>query len=107
MCVDQFLLPRWFGLDRDVARIPEWRAAATGNWPGIVAVLVAVLFGAWGLALFPGQTHEPSLGLVPVEAWLLAAALYLLLVAVVRPMPNAKALLGFARHLRREPVPTG
>jgi purine-cytosine permease-like protein len=100
MCVDQFLLPRWFGLDRSVARIPEWRAAATGNWPGIVAVLLAVLFGAWGLALFPGQTSAPSLGLVPVEAWLLAAALYLLLVAVVRPMPNAKALLGFARHLR-------
>jgi purine-cytosine permease-like protein len=100
MCVDQFLLPRWFGLDRSVARIPEWRAAATGNWPGIVAVLLAVLFGAWGLGLFPGQTSAPSLGLVPVEAWLLAAALYLLLVAVVRPMPNAKALLGFARHLR-------
>jgi purine-cytosine permease-like protein len=100
MCVDQFLLPRWFGLERSVAPIPEWRAAATGNWPGIVAVLLAVLFGAWGLALFPGQTQEPSLGLVPVEAWLLAAALYLLLVAVVRPMPNAKALLGFARHLR-------
>jgi purine-cytosine permease-like protein len=102
MCVDQFLLPRWFGLDRSVARIPEWRAAATGNWPGIVAVLLAVLFGAWGLALFPGQTTTPSLGLVPVEAWLLAAALYLLLVAVVRPMPNAKALLGFARHLRHD-----
>jgi hypothetical protein len=100
MCVDQFLLPRWFGLDRSVAPIPQWRAAAAGNWPGIVAVLVAVLFGAWGLALFPGQTTTPSLGLVPVEAWLLAAALYLLLVAAVRPMPNAKALLGFAHHLR-------
>jgi hypothetical protein len=107
MCVDQFLLPRWFGLDRSVARIPEWRAAATGNWPGIVAVLLAVLFGAWGLALFPGQTTTPSLGLVPVEAWLLAAALYLLLVAAVRSMPNAKALLGFAHHLRHhaEAVP--
>jgi purine-cytosine permease-like protein len=106
MCVDQFLLPRWFGLRRHVEPIPEWRAAATGNWPGIVAVLLAVLFGAWGLALFPGQTSAPSLGLVPVEAWLLAAALYLVLVAAVRPMPNARALLGFARHLR-EPAPTG
>jgi purine-cytosine permease-like protein len=102
MCVDQFLLPRWFGLHRGVEPIPEWRAAATGNWPGIVAVLLAVLFGAWGLALFPGQTTTPSLGLVPVEAWLLAAALYLLLVAAVRPMPNAKALLGFAHHLRHD-----
>jgi cytosine permease len=102
MCVDQFLLPRWFGLHRGVERIPEWRAAAAGNWPGIVAVLVAVLFGAWGLALFPGQTSAPSLGLVPVEAWLLAAALYLVLTAAVRSMPNAKALLGFAHHLRHD-----
>jgi purine-cytosine permease-like protein len=105
MCVDQFLLPRWLGLHRSVERIPEWRAAATGNWPGIVAVLLAVLFGAWGLALFPGQTSAPSLGLVPVEAWLLAAVLYLILVAAVRPMPNAKALLGFARHLRQAAGP--
>jgi len=105
MCVDQFLLPRWLGLYRSVERIPEWRAAATGNWPGIVAVLLAVLFGAWGLALFPGQTSAPSLGLVPVEAWLLAAVLYLILVAAVRPMPNAKALLGFARHLRQAAGP--
>jgi purine-cytosine permease-like protein len=107
MCVDQFLLPRWFGLRRGVEPIPEWRAAAAGNWPGIVAVLLAVLFGAWGLALFPGQTSAPPLGLVPVEAWLLAAALYLVLVAAVRPMANAEALLGFARHLRQEPVVTG
>jgi purine-cytosine permease-like protein len=113
MCVDQFLLPRWFGLHRGVERIPEWRAAAAGNWPGIVAVLVAVLFGAWGLALFPGQTSAPSLGLVPVEAWLLAAALYLALAAAVRSLPNAKVLLGFAHHLRHdaeaapEPRPTG
>jgi hypothetical protein len=61
-----------------------------------------VLFGAWGLALFPGQTSAPSLGLVPVEAWLLAAALYLVLTAAVWSMPNAKALLGFAHHLRHD-----
>jgi purine-cytosine permease-like protein len=103
MCVDQFLLPRWLGLRRPVEEIPEWRAAALGNWPGIVAVLVAVLFGAWGLVLFPGQTSAPSLGLVPVEAWLLAGALYLVLVAAVRRLPNAASLLGFARHLRHEP----
>jgi purine-cytosine permease-like protein len=100
MCVDQFLLPRMFGLDRPVGEIPGWRATAAGNWPGIVAVLAAVLFGAWGLVLFPGQTSAPNLGLVPVEAWLLAGVLYVLLVAVVRRLPNAPAVLGYARHLR-------
>src|SRR6266498_1905777 len=104
MCVDQFLLPRMFGLDRSVERIPEWRAAAAGNWPGIVAVLAAVLFGAWGLILFPGQTSAPSLGLVPVEAWLLAGVLYVVLVATVVRLPNAKALLGFAQPLRGGPA---
>jgi len=104
MCVDQFLLPRMFGLDRSVERIPEWRAAAAGNWPGIVAVLAAVLFGAWGLILFPGQTSAPSLGLVPVEAWLLAGVLYVVLVAAVQRLPNAKALLGFAQPLRQAPA---
>jgi hypothetical protein len=104
MCVDQFLLPRFFGLERPVERIPEWREAAPGNWPGIVAVLVAVLFGAWGLILFPGQTSAPSLGLVPVEAWLLAGVLYVVLVAAVVRLPNAKALLGFAQPLRKGPA---
>jgi cytosine permease len=104
MCVDQFLLPRLFGLERPVERIPEWRTAAAGNWPGIVAVLAAVLFGAWGLILFPGQTSAPSLGLVPVEAWLLAGVLYVVLVAAVVRLPNAKALLGFAQPLRDGPA---
>jgi len=103
MCVDQFLLPRVLGLNRSVDRIPEWRTAGAGNWPAIVAVIASVLFGAWGLMLFPGQTSAPSLGLVPVEAWLGAGVLYLVLAALVARMPNAKALLGFALHLRREP----
>jgi purine-cytosine permease-like protein len=100
MCVDQFLLPRLLGVRRPVEPIPEWRAAAAGNWPAIVAVLAAVGFGAWGLVLFPGQTSAPSLGLVPVEAWVGAGALYLLLAALAARVPNARALLGFARHLR-------
>jgi hypothetical protein len=105
MCVDRFLLPRLLGVDRPVEPIPEWRDAGAGNWPGILAVLVALLFGAWGQQLFPGQTSAPSLGLVPVEAWILAGVLYLALAAVVGRTANAKALLGFARPLRREPRP--
>ncbi len=103
MCVDQFLVPRALGLNRSVERIPEWRAAGLGNWPAIVAVVVSLLFGAWGLMLFPGQTSAPSLGLVPVEAWLLAGVVYLALAALAARAPNAKALLGFAQHLRPEP----
>ena len=103
MCVDQFLLPRVLGVSRPVERIPEWRGAGFANWPAIVAVLGSVLFGAWGLMLFPGQTSAPSLGLVSVEAWVLAGALYLLLAAIASRAPNARAVLGFAAHLRDQP----
>jgi purine-cytosine permease-like protein len=110
MCVDQFVLPRVLrraGVGRPagapgdgwrpITRIPAWRSAGIGNWPGIVAVLVAVLFGAWGLQLFPGQSSAPSLGLVPVEAWLIAGLLYLALAAAVARTRAAPALLGFPR----------
>ncbi len=100
MCADQFLLPRLLHVERPVGRIPEWRGAGLGNWPAIVAVLAALLFGAYGLQLFPGQGTPPNLGLVPVEAWVGAGVLYVVLAALAARVPAAKAVLGFARHLR-------
>ena len=100
MCTDHFLLPRILGIRRPVEPIPEWRATGVGNWPAIVAVVAALAFGAWGLVLFPGQTSAPSLGLVPVEAWLLAGMLYVVLAALVARARNARVLLGFSLHLR-------
>jgi purine-cytosine permease-like protein len=102
MCADQFLLPRLLGIRRPVEPIPEWRTAALANWPAIVAVVASLLFGAWGLLLFPGQTSAPSLGLVPVEAWLLAGVLYVALAALAARVPGGKVLLGFAQHLRHQ-----
>jgi purine-cytosine permease-like protein len=96
MCVDQFLLPRLTGVRRAVERIPSWRSAALGNWPAIVAVVAAVLFGAWGLMLFPGQTSAPNLGLVPVESWLIAGVLYAVLAMGAARLPGATVLLGYA-----------
>jgi purine-cytosine permease-like protein len=98
MCVDRFLLPVWFGRTRAVEPIPSWREAGLANWPAIVAVLVALLFGAWGLDLLPGQESAPSLGLVPVEAWLLAGVIYAGLAAVVVRIPSATSVLGYARR---------
>jgi purine-cytosine permease-like protein len=94
MCVDRFLLPRLFGIRRSLADIPSWRAASLANWPAIVAVVAGVLFGAWGLVLFPGQTSAPDLGLVPVEAWLIAGVLYLLFAAAASRTGSAEAILG-------------
>jgi hypothetical protein len=97
MCVDRFVLPRLLGLTRPVSPVPSWQESGVGNWPGIVAVLAALLFGAWGLGLLPGQEVVPELGLVAVEAWLLAGLIYAVLAAVVVRIPSATSILGFRR----------
>jgi hypothetical protein len=100
MCADQFLLPGLFGVRRSVDPIPAWHATAPGNWPAIVSVLAAVGFGAWGQQLFPGQSPPPSLGLVPVEAWVIAGVLYIMITALIVRLPSAMLILGFARPAR-------
>jgi purine-cytosine permease-like protein len=100
MVVDQFILPRVLGLRRTVEPIPSWRDAATANWPGIIAVLAGVLFGAWGLVLFPGQESAPNLGLVAPEAWIIAGVLYLLLAVAAARSPRAATVLGYRRDGR-------
>jgi hypothetical protein len=97
MCVDRFLLPRLVNLERPVSPVPSWQESGVGNWPGIVAVLVALLFGGWGLGLLPGQEVPPDVGLVAVEAWLLAGVIYAGLATVVVRIPSATSILGFRR----------
>lgn len=98
MCVDRFVLPRLASVRRPMDGIPTWQAAGVANWPGIVAVLVAVAFGAWGLGLFPGQAAAPSAGLPAVEAWALAGLIYAALAGLASRSANAATLLGFGRH---------
>jgi purine-cytosine permease-like protein len=97
MCVDRFVLPRIAGVDRPMDTVPSWRAAGVANVPGIVAVLLAVAFGAWGLGLFPGQASAPNAGLPAVEAWALAGLIYAGLGRLAARGGNAAALLGFGR----------
>jgi purine-cytosine permease-like protein len=94
MCVDRFVLP----VHRPMGTVPSWRASGVGNWPGIVAVLVAVAFGAWGLGLFPGQAGAPSAGLPAVEAWALAGLIYAALAGPAAKSPRAAILLGFGQQ---------
>lgn len=99
MCVDRFVLPRLTRPARPMDDVPSWGQAGVANWPGIVAVLVGVAFGAWGLGLFPGQAGAPSAGLPAVEAWALAGLSYAVLGALAARSPSAATLLGFGRSV--------
>ena len=72
MCVDQFVLPRLLKVRRPVEPIPEWRSTAFGNWPAIVAVVIAVLLGARGQVLLPGQTPRRAMAAGHQASWRVA-----------------------------------
>ena len=99
MYVDQLLLPKLLaGYKRPTKVVPSWNQTARGNWVGVVVLVVAVAFGAYGSGVGPGQAGSPlaGWGIVPVEAWIMAAVLYSVIVAAIWKMPNAKKILGYA-----------
>ena len=61
----------------------------------------AVVFGAWGTGIFPGENPSTVWGIASVEAWVLGAVGYVALVAIVRvAVPNVKVWLGFSLPAR-------
>jgi purine-cytosine permease-like protein len=110
MAVDHFLLPRLFAISRPLTRVPAWDEAGAINVPAVVALLAAVFFGVTGTASWPhGWIYAAppnSWGPVPLEAWVIAGALYVALVAVARAVvPNVKSALGFSRQALEASVP--
>src|ERR671923_95587 len=88
MALDHFLLPRLFRISRPLTRVPAWEETGLINLPAVVALLAAVFFGVTGTANWPHgwiySTPQNGWGPVPLESWLIAGALYVALVAVVR-----------------------
>jgi purine-cytosine permease-like protein len=92
MAVDVLLLPKLFGIDRDLATVLNWRALQSTNWLGITAMLVGVIVSV--VLSIPGNVIPNvglSIGLAPFEGWVVAVVLYLAMIAVVR----SKAGLGW------------
>jgi purine-cytosine permease-like protein len=98
MAVDHFLLPRWFRISRPLDAVPTWEQARLANWPAIVSLLAAVIYGAIASGILPGGLNvyvaPRNWGPVPLECWAGAGALYALLVALTRSL-NVKNVLGF------------
>jgi purine-cytosine permease-like protein len=110
MAVDHFLLPRLFRISRPLTRVPSWEETGLINVPAVVALLAAVFFGVTGTANWPHgwiySAPQNSWGPVPIESWLIAGALYIGLVAVVRSMGRVRDWLGFARTVPDDAIPT-
>jgi purine-cytosine permease-like protein len=113
MAVDHFLLPRLFKISRPLEKVPSWREAGVINVPAVAAMLCAVFFGITGTADWPGGWLEKvapgGWGPVPVEAWLLAGALYVVFVALskalVKSESGLRSLLGFSEQAASSDVP--
>jgi purine-cytosine permease-like protein len=103
MFVDHFMLPRLFRISRPLTQVPAWEDAGLINWPATVALLGAVFFGVTGTASWPRgwleSTPPNSWGPVPLEAWAIAGAGYLALVAVARAVGPVRSQLGFPKHV--------
>jgi purine-cytosine permease-like protein len=99
MAVDHFLLPRIFRISRPLVKVPTWSEAAPLNYPAFAALVIAVIFGAFGTGIMPGADASRYWAIAPLEAWILAGVLYLGFVAVVRAAAPAKvkSLLGFSQ----------
>jgi purine-cytosine permease-like protein len=103
MAVDHFIVPRMFRISRPLDRVPSWHETGKANWPAIVALVVAVGFGAWGSGLLPGGAPSVNLGVVPLDAWALGAILYLGGVAISRSLRgiDLQGFLGFSQAARQ------
>src|SRR5437870_3275658 len=103
MAVDHFVLPRLFAITRPLTHVPAWDEAGAINLPAVVALLAAVFFGVTGTASWPHgwiySAPQNAWGPVPLEAWVIAGALYVAFVAAARAVvPNVKHVLGFSRQ---------
>jgi len=99
MIADYFIVPRLFGIRRDFNRIPTWSQTAFANIPAIAALLLGCVVGI--VCSIPGSiipNFGLSLGLAPVQAWLVSFVSYLIFVAIVQGQPTVRRILGFPTY---------
>jgi hypothetical protein len=95
MVVDILLLPKVFGIKRDLSSVLSWRNLESTNWLGIIALLAGVVVAI--VLSIPGNVIPNfglSFGLAPFEGWVAAVVLYLVMIAAVRGNANFHWTIG-------------
>jgi len=101
MAVDYFIVPRLFpSLKRPSNKLTNWGDAALINPVAFVALLIALIVGAYTGGLIPGTAGfgTTNIGLPTLQSWAVAAIVYLVGIAIVRGRSDAYRLLGFPKH---------
>jgi len=95
MAIDVLLVPRIFGVRRNLSSVLNWRDLESTNWLGIISLLVGVIVCV-ALSI-PGNVIPNvglSVGIAPLEGWAAAVILYLVLIAVVRSKASFHWFIG-------------
>jgi hypothetical protein len=98
MAIDVLLVPKIFGVARNLSSVPNWRDLDSTNWLGIITLIFGVAVSL--LLSIPGNVIPHfglSIGLAPFEGWVAAVILYLGLIASVRSRASFEWALGLRR----------
>jgi purine-cytosine permease-like protein len=102
MAVDHFIVPRVFDLHRPTFKITTWANTAFINWVGVIALVIALVVGAYTGGLIPGTAGfgTTNIGLPTLQSWIIAGGAYLIGVAIVRGRSDAYRILGYPHDFK-------
>jgi purine-cytosine permease-like protein len=95
MAIDVLLLPRLFGIKRDLSGVRRWRDLKSTNWIGIASLVFGVVVSV--VLSIPGNVIPNfglSVGIAPVEGWAASVMLYLVLILAMRRKESFHWTLG-------------
>jgi purine-cytosine permease-like protein len=95
MAIDVLLLPRLFGIKRDLSGVLSWRDLKSTNWIGIASLVFGVVVSV--VLSIPGNVIPNfglSCGIAPVEGWAASVLLYLVLILAMRGKVNFHWTIG-------------
>jgi len=98
------VVPRLFGLRRPTEKVTPWNASASINYIGFVALVIALVIGAYTGGLIPGISGfgTTNIGFPTLQSWLIGGGLYLLGIAIFQKSPSIYMLLGFPKTFQAQ-----